>query len=107
MGTADSLATALEWMNDNIEESGGDSSGHLEGKDLENIYHYYNRFPEKVALDHRQRIWSCLFGTERSQFHIQDCRVSSDVIQDEVCIVHANGQTRFTVLAPVLTDLED
>merc|ERR1712216_359840 len=73
----------------------------------ENIYHYYNRFPEKVALDHRQRIWSCLFGTVREQFHVEDCRVTSDVIGNDVCVVHANGQTRFTVLAPILQELEE
>merc|ERR1712072_235723 len=78
-----------------------------EGKDLENIYHYYNRFPHKVALDHRQRIWSCLFGTERAQFHVQDCRLFSDAIGADVCVVHANGQTRFTVLAPVLEELAE
>jgi len=107
MGTAAALAEALEWMNDFNEEAGGDADTHLSGKDLENIYNYINRFPEKVALDHRQRIWTCLFGTELSHFHVEDCRVRSDYIEEEVCVVHANGQTRFTILAPLLEELEN
>jgi len=98
LGTASALAEALDWMHQQ-----GTSIGH---DDQENAWHYYNRFPERVALDHRQRIWSTLCFADEKKFRVQGCRVYSDYIGGEVCLAHANGGSRWLVLDPWLSQLE-
>jgi len=99
MGKAPALAHAFEWMRD---------KGHAIGRnDQEAKWNYYNTFPDKIVLDHRQRIFSCFFGSTLDQFRIDGCRVVSEHTGDEVCFAHANGGTKWTILAPLMQELEN
>lgn len=97
MGSATALADALEWMRRNGAAGGRD--------DQENKWHYYNRFPDKVVLDHKQRIFSCFFGCDPAAFHVKDCTVVSNYTGEDICFAHANGGTKFEILAPMLQEL--
>merc|ERR1712007_287759 len=100
MGRAGALADALEWMHKHRDVIGRD--------DQENKWHYYNNhFPERVVLDHRQRIFTCFFGCARDRFHVTDrCQVVDSYTNEQVCFAHANGGTKWEMLAPLLRELE-
>uniref|UniRef100_A0A7S0AU55 Uncharacterized protein n=1 Tax=Pyrodinium bahamense TaxID=73915 RepID=A0A7S0AU55_9DINO len=98
MGSAPALAHALEWMRWHGAAGGRD--------DQENKWHYYNRFPDRVVLDHRQRIFNCFFDCAPEAFHVENCSVVSDYTGEDICIAHANGGTKFEILAPLLRELE-
>eukprot|EP00927_Polykrikos_kofoidii_P043290 TRINITY_DN37347_c0_g1_i1.p1 TRINITY_DN37347_c0_g1~~TRINITY_DN37347_c0_g1_i1.p1 ORF type:complete len:828 (-),score=103.45 TRINITY_DN37347_c0_g1_i1:53-2476(-) len=99
MGSAEALADAFDWMNQRGPSIGVD--------DQENAWHFYNAFPERVALDHRQRIWSTMLFCNRSSFRVENCSVISDYIGGTVCFGHGNGGARRDILAPILRELED
>lgn len=98
MGRAPALAESLDWM-----WRQGDSIGE---DDQENLWHYYRAFPESVALDHGQRIWSTLLFCSPRHFKVVNCTVVSKYINGDVCFAHANGASKSDILEPVLRKLE-
>jgi len=98
MGTAPAVAHALEWMAWNGRAGGRD--------DQENKWHYYNNHPDRVVLDHHQRIFSNFFGRPPEDFHVQNCSVVSKRTGQEICFAHANGGTKFEILPHLLKELE-
>lgn len=100
MGRAPALAEAFEWMRDK-------SDSEIGRNDQEQKWNYYNTFPDKVVLDHTHQIFSCFFGGEPHKFRIEGCSVVNDYVGKDVCFAHANGGTKWTVLAPLLKELEE
>merc|ERR1712129_655282 len=74
--------------------------------DQENKWHLYNEFPDKIALDHRQRIFTCLFGTSLEGYRVENCTVISNYTGEQVCLVHGNGGTKWEILMPLIQELE-
>mmetsp|Transcript_55155 Transcript_55155/g.178773 ORF Transcript_55155/g.178773 Transcript_55155/m.178773 type:complete len:668 (+) Transcript_55155:484-2487(+) len=99
MGSPRALADTLEWMREQGAAIGTD--------DQENKWHAYNHFSDTIVLDHRQRIFTCFFGSKREGFRIENCTVVSDYTGEEVCFAHANGGTKWEILEPLLQELED
>eukprot|EP00928_Gymnodinium_smaydae_P029820 TRINITY_DN22352_c0_g1_i1.p1 TRINITY_DN22352_c0_g1~~TRINITY_DN22352_c0_g1_i1.p1 ORF type:complete len:813 (+),score=46.22 TRINITY_DN22352_c0_g1_i1:74-2440(+) len=99
LGRAAALAEAFDWMRQQ-----GDSIG---SDDQENAWHYYNTFPSRVALDHRQQIWSTLLFSDLDRFRIENCSVLSGYSNASICIAHGNGASRYDILDPLLRQLED
>merc|ERR1712232_1087901 len=99
MGTAAALSEAFDWM-----RRQGAAIGH---DDQENAWHYYNTFPSKVALDHRQRIWSTMLYCDPTRFRVENCSVFSEYVDDDVCFGHGNGGAKRDVLEPILHQLEE
>lgn len=98
MGKPHALADVLEWMREQGAAIGTD--------DQENKWHAYNHFPDRIVLDHRQRIFTCLFGGFREQFHVENCTVVSNHTGEPACMVHANGGTKWEILMPLVQELE-
>eukprot|EP00928_Gymnodinium_smaydae_P022905 TRINITY_DN19097_c0_g1_i1.p1 TRINITY_DN19097_c0_g1~~TRINITY_DN19097_c0_g1_i1.p1 ORF type:complete len:555 (+),score=54.30 TRINITY_DN19097_c0_g1_i1:698-2362(+) len=106
MGTASSIADAFRWMRTH--------GGLSHGSDQRTWWHYYRAFPEHVALDHQQRIWSALAGLSIQGFqvltptankdndHVACGHVFSQYTNDLVCFLHGNGASKETILRPLL-----
>lgn len=96
IGTARALTTAFEWML---------SEGLDKADDQLAWWKYYRAFPERVAIDHRQRIWTTLLRSERSRFAVTvgpPCgAVMSNYSGDQMCFAHGNGRSLQDVLEPL------
>ena len=104
MGTAAAISDAFEWIARN---------GHRRSEmndDQGALWQYYRAFPDRVGLDHRQSIWSVLLGSAISSFRVlpaaEPCgRIYSSYIDDEVCFLHANGNSKTQTLQPLLDEV--
>eukprot|EP00927_Polykrikos_kofoidii_P053717 TRINITY_DN48281_c0_g1_i1.p1 TRINITY_DN48281_c0_g1~~TRINITY_DN48281_c0_g1_i1.p1 ORF type:complete len:842 (+),score=101.02 TRINITY_DN48281_c0_g1_i1:61-2586(+) len=108
LGTVASLTRAFTWMQ-GVDLGVGDVQGAW--------WQYYDAFPDRVALDHRQRIWAVVGGLRLDKFRVlgggsseEDVHGSADFpcgrvlngyTGEEVCIMHANSNSRRSILIPL------
>lgn len=102
MGTAAALASAYQWMR----------AAELDVGDIQGAWWAFrDAFPDDVALDHAQRIWSVVGFLDPKKFRVigavgPRCGiVFNEYNGEEVCILHANSDARTKILRPLMQEI--